>query len=117
MCRAAMAWDDYIREGLAAVERRDYPAAEQWLKRTLQYCKEHFSQKDERFAMPLSLRGHVYFRMLDFDRAERLLEQSLRLHVAAEPPIDVCLIMDLHVLGQIKLAAGKTAEARKLYVE
>lgn len=112
-----MSWNQYIQDGTAAVRRGEDTIAEKALKKALHYAKEHFSRTDSRLALTLSLLGHVYFRRGDFGKAEKLLQQSLRLHSEAELLNDPCLLMDLFCLAAIKKAGGVPAEARRLYEE
>jgi tetratricopeptide (TPR) repeat protein len=65
----------------------------------------------------LSLLGHVYFKRGDFGKAEKLLQQSLRMHSEADLLNDPCLLMDLFCLAAIKQAGGDEREARRLYEE
>jgi tetratricopeptide (TPR) repeat protein len=112
-----MTWNQYIEEGTTAVRRGDHAAAEKSLKAALAFAKEKFSRSDSRLALTLSLLGHVYFKIGDFGRSEKLLEQSLKLHAASDHLNDPCLLMDLFTLAEIKQAGGKNSEACRLYDE
>lgn len=112
-----MSWNQLIDEGTRAVGRTDYAAAEKSLKLALQFAKENFERTDGRLALTLTMLGHVYFHSGDFMRAERLLEQSLRLHSEDSNLNDPCVLMDLFSLAEIKQSTGKRAEACRLYNE
>lgn len=109
-----MSWKQYIQDGTTAVWQGDFASAEKLLKLALQFAKEHFSQRDSRTALTLSLLGHVYFRTGDYARAEKLLEPALKMHTDSKFLNDPCVLMDLYCLAQIKSAAGKNDEACRL---
>lgn len=109
-----MSWKQYIQDGTAAVWQGDFASAEKVLKLALQYAKEHFSQRDSRTALTLSLLGHAYFRTGDYARAEKLLEPALKMHTDSKFLNDPCVLMDLYCLAQIKSAGGKNDEACRL---
>lgn len=109
-----VSWNQHIEDGTVAVKRADYMAAEKSLLAALQLAKAN-GKSDSRLALTLSLLGHVYFHMGDFPKAEKLLEQSLRLHSESTSVNDPCWFMDLFSLAEIKQAVGKDAEACKLY--
>jgi hypothetical protein len=110
-----MSWDEYISQGISAIQRSDRAAAELAFKRALKHAKQNFKRTDSRLALTLSLLGHMYFHNVDFRQAELLLEQSLRLHSEADTLNEQCVLMDVFSLGEIKLALGKRVEACRLY--
>jgi hypothetical protein len=110
-----MSWDEYISDGISAVKNSDHAGAEQAFKQALKFAKHNFARHDSRLALPLSLIGHMYFHNQDFQRAEMLLEQSLRLHSESDTLNETCVLMDLFSLGEIKVARGKRVEACRLY--
>lgn len=112
-----MAWHEHIRNGISAAQQSDMAGAEKSLKLALHEAKEKFGRTDSRLALTLSLLGHTYFHCLDFPRAERLLEQSVRLHSQSPDFNDACFLMDSFSLGTIKIAHGQRLEACRLYGE
>lgn len=106
-----MSWNQFIDEGIRALKRSDSARAEKSLKAALHYAKEHYSRTDPRLSLTLSFLGHLYFSIGDFDRAEKLLEQSVRLHDESDEATDVCLSMDKFALTEIKGHVANRAPA------
>jgi tetratricopeptide (TPR) repeat protein len=110
-----MSWEAYIKDGIKSVRRGQFDAAELSLMKALSLAKENFERSDDRIAMTLSLLGQVYFNKKDFGMAEKLLEQSVRLHAQQESFADPSMFMDLFCLCEIKKFNGAFQQALSLY--
>jgi tetratricopeptide (TPR) repeat protein len=113
-----MSWDQHILDATTTVQKSDYAATEQSLKLALQLAKENFDRSDSRLALTLSFLGHVYFACGEFDRAEMLLEQSLRLAQQQRflnyRCVHVHVHMDMFCLAHIKAGSRKHLELCRL---
>ena len=106
-------WESLIKGAEAALERKDFAAAEEQLKAALA-AAEHFPSGDPRLGKTLNNLAAIYYAQGDYGRAEPLLRRGIEAMERALGPDDPDLAQALKNLAALYYLQGNFGAAEPL---